>query len=32
LLKILHEALIGKGLDAAHKSEIFGPSWQEIQH
>lgn len=32
LLKILHEALIDKGLDAAHKSEIFGPSWQEIQH
>jgi diaminopimelate decarboxylase/aspartate kinase len=32
LLKILHESLIGKGLDAKHKAEIFGPSWQEIQH
>ena len=32
LLTILHEALIGKGLDAAYESEIFGPSWQDIQH
>ena len=32
LLKILHQALIGKGLDAVDQSRIFGPSWQEIQH
>lgn len=32
LLIILHDAVIGKGLDAEHKARIFGPSWQEIQH
>jgi diaminopimelate decarboxylase/aspartate kinase len=32
LLMILHEAVIGKGLDAENKARVFGPSWQEIQH
>lgn len=32
LLEILHRVLIGKGLDKTHKAEVFGPSWQEIQH
>ncbi len=32
LLKMLHEVLIGKGLDAEQTHEVFGPSWQEIQH
>ena len=31
LLKILHQALIGKNLVAQRASGIFGPSWQEIQ-
>ena len=32
LLGILHAALIGKGLDAASTSGVFGPSWQEFQN
>lgn len=32
LLGILHQALIGKGLDSEHKLKVFGPTWQEIQH
>jgi len=31
LLKTLHEALIGKGLDDQHKAEFFGPCWRELQ-
>jgi diaminopimelate decarboxylase/aspartate kinase len=30
LVKILHEAMIGKGLDGNYKAEVFGPSWQEL--
>jgi diaminopimelate decarboxylase/aspartate kinase len=31
LLKILHQALIGKNLVAQQATGIFGPSWQDIQ-
>jgi diaminopimelate decarboxylase/aspartate kinase len=30
LLETLHGALIGKGLDKKSKTEVFGPSWQEL--
>jgi len=30
LLKTLHDALIGKGLDEQHTAEVFGPSWREL--
>ena len=30
LLKMLHEAVIGNGLDEKSKAEVFGPSWQEL--
>jgi len=30
LLKTLHSALIGKGLDKKTRSEVFGPSWLEL--
>ena len=31
LLKILHRALIEKGLDSGQKAGVFGPAWQELQ-
>ncbi len=30
LLKTLHDALIGQGLDETCKAEVFGPSWREF--
>ena len=32
LLKTLHCALIGKDLDKKSRSEVFGPSWQELMN
>lgn len=32
LLKILHQAMIGEGLNSAAKNKTFGPGWQEIQN
>jgi len=30
LLKTLHDAVIGKGLDEKSTAEVFGPSWKEL--
>jgi diaminopimelate decarboxylase/aspartate kinase len=32
LLRALHEILIEKGLDKKLEADVFGPSWQELQH
>lgn len=32
LLRSLHAILIEKGLDKKLEAEVFGPSWQELQH
>ena len=31
MLPLLHNALIGKGLDDQQKQSVFGPDWQEIR-
>jgi len=32
LLEMLHGELISKRIDAGHRAEIFGPTWQDIPH